>query len=82
MNTLRIHTTLLFILFITLGFGCKQAQSKDSIPMDMTAKILDTIPVVVEAPEEPEEVLTIPQNLSYIKGRFNPKMHPDFIEID
>lgn len=66
-----------------LALACQQVQSKESIPVEVDATPVDSIPVVVEeAVEVEEEQPKIPQNISYIMGRFNPKMHPDFVEID
>ena len=84
MNKLRIHTLVLVALILLIGFGCKPGQSNASIPLvEIDTTALDTIPVVEDVEEEIiEEQFNIPQNISYIRGRFNPKVHPDFMEID
>ncbi len=83
MPIIRIHTIFFAFSFALLGLACQQAQSKESIPVEVGAPAVDSIPVVVIEPEMPEQVeLKIPLDISYIMGRFNPKVHPDFIEID
>ena len=83
MTTHRIHH-LLFVafLFFLPVLACKQAQSKEVIPDDPVVTAVDSIPVLVEIPKDTADVYEIPKNISYIRGKFFPKMHPDFVEID
>jgi len=78
MKISRVYTTLLLSLLLLFGLACKHAQSKDPMPVEVVSTSVE-----VDTIREPEEEqLKIPQNISYIKGRFSPKMHPDFTEID
>ena len=79
----RNHTLLLLIPVLVAGLSCQRAHSEQQtnihVPDSLNA---DTDTVIVDKiVEKTEDTTSIPLDLEYIMGRFDPSKHPDFVII-
>ncbi len=79
----RNHTLLLLIPALVAGLSCQRAHSEQQtnihVPDSLNA---DTDTVIVDKiVEKTEDTTSIPLDLEYIMGRFDPSKHPDFVII-
>jgi len=83
MTFIQFHTLLVIASIIFSGFACQHGHSEQQV----SNNIPDTV-IVAEEPAPPastapvEDTLTIPLDIQYIMGRFDPAKHPDFILIE
>jgi LAS superfamily LD-carboxypeptidase LdcB len=80
MSTERIHTLFFFVAIIVSVYACQHARSEQQV----SYKVPDTAALVndIIATAPIEDTITIPMDLQYIMGRYDPAKHPDFILIE
>ena len=73
-----IHFFALVVFLGSVGGSCQQAHSTQSMQAD--PNLHDTIPNDTGLAKA--DTFTIPLNLEYIMGQFDPSTHPDFVLVD
>lgn len=80
MALLRIYYFFFLLPLLVYGNGCQQAHSSQAMKQDLSADTIESDslnPVFAE-----KDSLSIPLDIAYIMGRFDPSKHPDFVVID
>lgn len=84
MTNQSILTMMLIAVMLWTASACQPARSEQNPQPNLTEVIEEATDTVMAVQEEvkAEDTLSIPLDIQYIMGRFDPAKHPDFTVID